>query len=602
MKKVELLAPVKDKECLRSVIENGADSVYMGYQRFNARMFGKNFDESEFGEHIKYAHENNVKVYLTLNTLISEDEICLALQMANRAVKDGVDGILVQDMGLAAEIQKNIPDANLHASTQMSISNHYGVQVLHDMGFQRVVLARELNYQEITAIKQRCLESCNMNLMEIEAFIHGGLCIAYSGQCFSSSYCFGSSANRGRCLMTCWKGYEFKQGEKVLKSGSLLRPRDLEGLYGLKYLMEGEIDCLKIQGRLRNSDYIREIVNVYRHAIDDVFEKRENENRIKVYNKRLWEVSPRGLTGGNLLLESDKNLIMDADVNILTDKGKKMERKKDFGISQNKKVAVFLRDITSHEDYSLLREDIDWLYIAYKSFLQDELKKIIHELCRRYRVCIYMPPMIYERNCEIVYAKVDEIVKDYAIKGIVLSNVSDLTLINKYGKKSLEYISGNHLHIYNHFTADRLMEMGVWTGTYSLELPFIGCVSLKKNTCLPMQQIVFGHPDLMHMKYCLLSHINECVNCGRCNDEKYKALELNGEAEFLVKIDKFQTETVLYSKKTYSADTTRIIGDSLRFDFLDESVLEMNTIIGDVKYGYFYTGDGYMNEILKGEE
>lgn len=380
MKKVELLAPVKDKECLRAVIENGADSVYMGYQRFNARMFGKNFDESEFGEHIKYAHENNVKVYLTLNTLIREDEICLALQMANRAVKDGVDGILVQDMGLAAEIQKNIPDANLHASTQMSISNHYGVQVLHDMGFQRVVLARELNYQEITAIKQRCLESCNMNLMEIEAFIHGGLCIAYSGQCFSSSYCFGSSANRGRCLMTCWKGYEFKQGEKVLKSGSLLRPRDLEGLYGLKYLMEGEIDCLKIQGRLRNSDYIREIVNVYRHAIDDVFEKRENENRIKVYNKRLWEVSPRGLTGGNLLLESDKNLIMDADVNILTDKGKKMERKKDFGISQNKKVAVFLRDITSHEDYSLLREDIDWLYIAYKSFLQDELKKIIHEL------------------------------------------------------------------------------------------------------------------------------------------------------------------------------------------------------------------------------
>lgn len=154
MKKVELLAPVKDSECLRAVIENGTDSVYMGYQQFNARMFGKNFNESELREHIKYAHKNNVKVYLTLNTLIREDEMRLALQMAIQAVKDRIDGILVQDIGLAAEIQKNISNANLHASTQMSVSNHYGVQVLHEMGFRRVVLARELNYKEITAIKQ----------------------------------------------------------------------------------------------------------------------------------------------------------------------------------------------------------------------------------------------------------------------------------------------------------------------------------------------------------------------------------------------------------------------------------------------------------------
>ncbi len=598
---MELLAPVKDSECLRAVIENGTDSVYMGYQQFNARMFGKNFNESELREHIKYAHKNNVKVYLTLNTLIREDEMRLALQMAIQAVKDRIDGILVQDIGLAAEIQKNISNANLHASTQMSVSNHYGVQVLHEMGFRRVVLARELNYKEITAIKQVCLDGHDMNQMEIEAFIHGGLCIAYSGQCFSSSYCFGSSANRGKCLMTCWKGYELKLGEKVLERGSLLRPRDLEGLYGLKYLMEGGIDCLKIQGRLRNSDYIGEIVNVYRHAIDDVFENRENENREKIYNKRLWDVSPRGLTGGNLLPESDKNLIMDAGVDILIDKGKKMDSRKVSGTPQNKKTAVFLRDITFGKDYSLLREDIDWIYIKYESFLQDELKNMIHELCGRYRICIYMPPMIYERNCEMVYARVDCIVKDYAIKGIVLSNVSDLMLIKRYGEKNLEYISGNHLHIYNHFTADRLMELGVGIGTYSLELPFNGCAALKENTNLPMQQIVFGHPDLMHMKYCLLSHSNECINCGRCSDKKYRNIELKGEAEFLVKFDKLQTETVLYSKKTYSADTTRVIGDSLRVDFLNESVTEMNAIIGDIKCGCFYTGGEYTNEILKGE-
>ena len=597
IKKVELLAPVKDRECQQAVIENGADSVYMGYQQFNARMFGKNFNESEFRENIKYAHENNVKVYLTLNTLIREDEMHLALQMATQAVKDHVDGILVQDIGLASEIRKNISYAGLHASTQMSVSNHYGVKVLHDMGFQRVVLARELNYQEANAIKQICLESNDMSQMEIEVFIHGGLCIAYSGQCFSSSYCFGSSANRGRCLMTCWKGYELKAGKKVLERGSLLRPRDLEGLYGLKHLMEGEIDCLKIQGRLRNSNYIGEIVNVYRHAIDDIFEKRESENKKKIYNSRLWAVSPRGLTSGNLLPEADRNLIMDTNVDVLPEKAEKSDSKKVIGSPQNKKIAVFLQNISPDKEYSLLRKDIDWVYIKYESFLLDELKSMLHELCRKYRVCIYMPPMIYERNCETVYDKVDAIVKNYAIKGIVLSNVSDLMLIGRY----VEYISGNDLHIYNHFTADSLMKMGVRMGTYSLELPFDGCAELKEHTSLPMQQIVFGHSELMHMKYCLLSHSNECDNCGRCKDEKYGNLELNGEAEFYVKINKFQTETVLYSKKTFSADTTRVVGDSLRFDFMNESVLQMNSIIEDIKSGWFYTGREYVNEILKGE-
>lgn len=601
IKKVELLAPVKDKECLQTVIENGADSVYMGYQQFNARMFGENFNESEFRENIKYAHENNVKVYLTLNTLIREDEMHLALQMATQAVKDHVDGILVQDIGLASEIRKNISNAGLHASTQISVSNHYGVQVLHDIGFQRVVLARELSCQEANAIKQICLKSNDMSQMEIEVFIHGGLCIAYSGQCFSSSYCFESSANRGRCLMTCWKGYELKLGEKVLERGSLLRPRDLEGLYGLKQLMEGEIDCLKIQGRLRSKDYISEVVNVYRQAIDDIFEKRASENKKKIYNKRLWDVSPRGLTGGNLLPEADKNLIMDTNVDVLIEKAEKSSSKKIVGSPQNKKIAVFLQSISLDKEYSLMRKDIDWVYIKYESFLQEELKNLLHELCRRYRVCVYMPPMIYERNCETVYDKVDGIVKDYAIKGIVLSNVSDLMLIGKYAGKGLEYISGNHLHIYNHFTADSLRKMGVQMGTYSLELPFDGCAELKENTSLPMQQIVFGHPDLMHMKYCLLSHSNECVNCGRCRDEKYGNLELNGEAEFYVKINKFQTETILYSKKTFSADTARVIGDSLRFDFLHESVFQMNSIIEDIKSGWFYTGREYVNEILKGE-
>ena len=250
----------------------------MGYQRFNARMFGENFNELEMRDSIKYAHANNVKVYLTLNTLIRDDEIGLARQMVFQAIRDHVDGILIQDIGLAAEIQKKTRSVKLHASTQMSVSNHYGVQVLYEMGFSRVVLARELNHMEICEIKQGCLKSQNMKEMEIEAFIHGGLCIAYSGQCLSSSYCYSSAANRGKCLMTCWKAYELSSNGNVIECGSLLRPRDLEGVYVLKYLMDGQIDCLKIQGRLRSNDYIGEVVNIYRHAIDDIARKREDEN------------------------------------------------------------------------------------------------------------------------------------------------------------------------------------------------------------------------------------------------------------------------------------------------------------------------------------
>lgn len=599
MKKVELLAPVRDVRSLQTVIENGADSIYMGYQRFNARMFGENFNELEMRDSIKYAHANNVKVYLTLNTLIRDDEIGLARQMVFQAIRDHVDGILIQDIGLAAEIQKKTRSVKLHASTQMSVSNHYGVQVLYEMGFSRVVLARELNHMEICEIKQGCLKSQNMKEMEIEAFIHGGLCIAYSGQCLSSSYCYSSVANRGKCLMTCWKAYELSSNGNVIECGSLLRPRDLEGVYVLKYLMDGQIDCLKIQGRLRSNDYIGEVVNIYRHAIDDIAEKREDENSKNAYNKRLLKVSPRGLTEGNLASGNSGNLIMHTDISLQTKENKRAERKKFFGKPQKKEIAVFLREIKYNFNYLSLRKEIDFLYIPYKKFLQIELENIIHNLCERYPVYIYMPPMIYEKNCEKAYHKVDKIIKKYRIRGLVLSNISDLILIKRYKNIELKYVSGNHLHIYNHLTADKLMEMGVGLGTYSLELPFSDYINLKKNTNLPMQQIVFGHPDLMHMKYCLISHRTECNNCGQCDEKKW---ELNGENDFLIRFDKNQTETILYSKKIYSVNTAKVVGDSLRFDFLDESISEINTIIEETLDGWFYKGSGYVNEILEGKK
>ena len=596
MKKVELLAPVKDEECLKAVIESGADSVYMGYQQFNARMFGKNFDESEFRKCINYAHDNNVRVYLTLNTLIREEEMPIALRLAVQAAEDKVDGILVQDLGLAAEIQKKFPQIKLHASTQMSVANHYGVQALYFMGFSRVVMARELNCQEIIAVKQNCCTIPGMVNMGIETFIHGGLCIAYSGQCFSSSYCFGSSANRGKCLMTCWKGYTLVADGKELEHGSLLRPRDLEGLQGLRFLLEGEVDCLKIQGRLRSKEYIREVISIYRQAIEDFSQNQYTKKKERLYDQKLWKISPRGLTGGNLLPELDRN----ADVEVVIPKESNKVKQKVQGKPVKKEIAIYLKEIILEEDYSLLRDDIKWVYIPYLSFLENRFTEIIRKLCDQYEVYLYMPPMIYERNCEFVYSKVDLILNEYDVKGIVLSNVSDLILLKSYGTKHLKYVSGDHLHICNHFTADKLMQMGIETGTLSQELPYESYSMLKKATKLPIQQIIFGHPDLMHMKYCLLSHSNECIHCGCC--KKYRNLELRGEAEFDIRIQEFQTETILYSKRILSLNTDCISADSVRLDFLGETVEEMNYIINDLRYGYYYTGIDYINDILKGDQ
>lgn len=267
MRKPELLAPAKNLECMKKVIEHGADSVYMGYSKFNARMFGKNFTISEFKEGITYAHKKGAKVYLTLNTLIKEYELEDAVELAKRAINNGVDGILIQDLGLFLAIRKQLPEAVLHASTQMSVANHYGVKILGKLGFSRVVLSRELNSKETVQIKQIVTHEY-VNNMEIEVFIHGGLCIAYSGQCFASSYCYRSSANRGMCKMPCWEQYIFIKDRDVLDSGTIIRPRDLSGLSELKSLIEGGIDCLKIQGRLRSEVYISEIVDIYRNCID----------------------------------------------------------------------------------------------------------------------------------------------------------------------------------------------------------------------------------------------------------------------------------------------------------------------------------------------
>lgn len=265
MKYPELLSPVGDFECLKAAVQNGANAVYLGAASFSARAKATNFSENELYEAIKYAKLRNVAVHLALNTLIKNEEFEDAINLAVDAYNHGVDAIIIQDLGLAAYLRKYYPEIPLHGSTQMTVHNLDGVRQLENLGFSRVVLSRELSIEEIKYIRE------NTNI-ELEVFIHGALCISYSGQCLLSSMIGGRSGNRGLCAQPCRLPYELIEDEnnKILSldKGYLMSPRDNFGMEYLPELIKMGINSFKIEGRMKTPTYVGVVTKHYRKYID----------------------------------------------------------------------------------------------------------------------------------------------------------------------------------------------------------------------------------------------------------------------------------------------------------------------------------------------
>lgn len=278
MRKVELLSPVGDFECLKAAVQNGANAVYLGASSFNARAKATNFTTENLKEAINYAKLRNVSVNLTLNTLIKNEEFEDAVNLAITAYNAGVDAIIIQDLGLASYLRKNYPEIPLHASTQMTVHNLDGVKQLESLGFSRVVLSRELSLDEIKYIRE------NTNV-ELEIFIHGALCISYSGQCLLSSMIGGRSGNRGLCAQPCRLPYELieenNEKQTVLDKGYLLSPRDNFGIEYLPELIKMGINSFKIEGRMKTPTYVGVVTKNYNKYIDLVL------NNINLDNETL---------------------------------------------------------------------------------------------------------------------------------------------------------------------------------------------------------------------------------------------------------------------------------------------------------------------------
>ncbi|MBL9137880.1 MAG: U32 family peptidase [Verrucomicrobiales bacterium] len=267
----ELLAPAGDWECARAAVENGADAIYFGLSRFNARLRANNFSEADLPELMAWLHRRGVRGYVTFNTLVFQDELEEAEEYLRTIIRAGVDAAIVQDIGICRLIRRLSPDFPIHASTQTTVTSPAGVAFVRELGCQRVVLARENSVPEIQRIQEEL--RVQGTSLPLEVFVHGALCVAYSGQCLTSEALGGRSANRGECAQACRLPYELLSDGQAVPLGDrryLLSPQDLSGLELLPDLLRAGVRSLKIEGRLKSPEYVASITRVYRAAIDRI--------------------------------------------------------------------------------------------------------------------------------------------------------------------------------------------------------------------------------------------------------------------------------------------------------------------------------------------
>ena len=277
LKLPELLAPAGDWDCARAAVENGADAIYFGLDRFNARMRAQNFTEADLPALMEFLHRRGVRGYVTFNTLVFTDELTDAEDYLRSVISAGVDAAIVQDVGICRLIRKISPDFPIHGSTQLTVTSPAGVEFARSLGCELVVLARENSIREIEAIQTAQRDQASVAgtpaPLPLEVFVHGALCVAYSGQCLTSESLGGRSANRGECAQACRMPYELVSDGRTVDLGDrryLLSPQDLSGLEVLPDLVRAGVRSLKIEGRLKSAEYVASITRVYRRALDQL--------------------------------------------------------------------------------------------------------------------------------------------------------------------------------------------------------------------------------------------------------------------------------------------------------------------------------------------
>lgn len=388
----ELLVPVGNMDSLKAAVMNGADAIYLGGKRFGARAFAGNFNDEEMISAIHFAHLYGVKIYVTVNTVVFESELedvynyCLFLH------KTGVDALIVQDLGLMSLLKRRLPNLEIHASTQVHNVSESGLRILEDLNVKRVVFARELSLATIDSYKTS---------MEKEIFIHGALCVSYSGECLFSSVLLGRSGNRGECAQVCRLPYKLLENDEFVKTDSkyLLSTKELKTVSKFKEIMDSSVKSLKIEGRMKSPEYVACVTRLYRNLIDYYYGK--DDLRISEYEEDLKVIFNRQYTYGYLF-----NATNDEIINIHTSNHVGVHLGKVFKVT-SKYIYIKLDSQLNQGDGIRINETNDGMIV---NFLYDESLKLTN-------VC---------KNIAVIDKKIKASVGDSVNK------TSDIIVINKY--------------------------------------------------------------------------------------------------------------------------------------------------------------------------
>ncbi len=508
---IKLLSPAGDATCLREAVANGCDEIYLGLREFSARKSAKNFSIDELKEAVAFCHKNGVSVNVALNTLIYESEFEGALTLVEQIRQCHADAIIVQDLGLAHALRKMYPKIRLHASTQLACHNLSGIRAL-EKTFDRIVLSRELSIEQIKFLTEN-------TRLEIEVFIHGALCISVSGACLMSSFIGGRSGNRGQCAQPCRLPYSIDGNKQTL-----LSPKDLCGVDYVETLESIGVHSLKIEGRLKNPEYVATVTRYYRELMDNKnFQpKKAQENLQKVFMRGGgccgYLKTPHN--DSELTYFDDSAKISSSTPQPLPDiernaafypipqwckrppKNYTIPPQSEHNPQQMPKLYVEVRDIETakkaltsncdgiylHIDYDTMETDLSFLhhtdkeiYFSLPLFLNDnELKKLL-DFCKKYKSIL---TGLVCPNIGSAYAAIE---RGYFV-------VSDYLLYNTNG-----------------YAAEFLKEIGVSRITRSVEI----AAKEKFVSPLPVEGVVHGSVVLMHLRHCMKKAQNKhaCAEC-----------------------------------------------------------------------------------------
>ncbi len=499
----ELLAPAGDMAALRAAVSAGANAVYLGYDEFSARAKAKNFDKEELREAINYAHLRGVKIYVTFNILIADFEIKRAMDRVKMLYDIGVDALILQDLGIAWEIRKNFPDFEVHASTQMAVNNFYGAKFLKDMGFTRVVLARETPLFELEKIKELDID--------VETFIHGALCVCYSGECLMSSMIGGKSGNRGECAQACRKSYEILDFDenKIGKRLYYISPKDLNTLDDVAKIINAGGYSLKIEGRMKNPEYVYTVVSSYKKSLEGKLTLEDKEDTEQVFNRGFTKGLFNG-DFGNDFISSDRP------------DNRGVEVGKVLGATKNSAKVIFYEDVFEG----------DGLEFISSSGRFGMRSNSFYEAHKTHEINLFKAPNLNSKInrtfSKKLYEKVDEKIENYDYKRDL-----DVEVKIKIGERPFIKVKSGDLSA--NFELDRVVEVAKKSGLEKKRV--IENISKTGDSIFRVKNIDL---DLDDNAFLPISAINELRR------EATKILEnkiLEGS------IDRFEIENKLENKK-----------------------------------------------------